>query len=259
MSQAPSPSPAPMIAMRGLSKVFDQKVAVQPLDLDIAPGELFCFLGPNGAGKTTTIKMVTGLLRPTTGQALIGGYDIQTHPVEAKSHIGYIPDHPYVYEKLTGRDFYHFVGDIFHIPRDVQKARITPLLQTLLLTESIDEFIENYSHGMRQKLVIAVALMRDPRALIIDEPMVGLDPRSAHIVKRLFKDQTRRGGAVLLSTHTLSVAEELADRIGIINKGRLIFLGNLDQLRERARRSGTLEELFLTLTSTEGEPQATEG
>ncbi|MCX7044179.1 MAG: ABC transporter ATP-binding protein [Candidatus Sumerlaeota bacterium] len=242
-----------MIKIENLSKRYDVKWAVQGLNLEVHAGELFCFLGPNGAGKTTTIKMLTGLLRPTTGRALIGGYDIQAHPVEAKRLIGYVPDHPYVYEKLTGRDFYHFVGDMFQIPRERQDSRMAALFEMLLLTESIDDYIENYSHGMRQKLVISVALMREPMAVIIDEPMVGLDPRSAHIAKRLFKQQTQRGACVFLSTHTLSVAEELADRIGIINRGELIFLGTVDQLRERTRANGNLEELFLALTTSEGE------
>jgi len=242
-----------MIKIENLGKCFDGKWAVQALNLEIAPGELFCFLGPNGAGKTTTIKMLTGLLKPTTGRALIGGYDIQTHPVEAKRQIGYVPDHPYVYEKLSGRDFYHFVGDMFHVPREAQDRRMAELFKVMLLSESIDEYIENYSHGMRQKLVISVALMRHPNVIIIDEPMVGLDPRSAHIVKRLFKEQTSRGACLFLSTHTLSVAEELADRIGIINRGDLIFLGTVAQLREETKASGNLEELFLALTTSEGE------
>jgi len=244
-----------MIDIENLGKQFDGKMAVRDLNLKIAPRELFCFLGPNGAGKTTTIKMLTGLLRPTTGRALIGGYDIQTHPVEAKRQIGYVPDHPYLYEKLSGRDFYHFVGDMFHVPRETQDRRMAELFELLLLTESIDDYIENYSHGMRQKLVISVALMREPGVIIIDEPMVGLDPRSAHIVKRLLREQTRRGASVFLSTHTLSVAEEVADRIGIINRGELIFLGTVEQLRQSAGAGGRgdLEDLFLKLTSSEGE------
>lgn len=242
-----------MIRIEGLGKRFESKWAVQGLDLRIAAGELFCFLGPNGAGKTTTIKMLTGLLKPTTGRAMIGGHDIQSEPVQAKRLIGYIPDHPYVYEKLTGRDFYHFVGDMFHIPRDLQDERMGRLLEMLLLTDSIGEYVGNYSHGMRQKLVISVALMRAPSVVIIDEPMVGLDPRSAHIVKRLFKQQTEQGAAVFLSTHTLSVAEELADRIGIINRGELVFLGTVPDLRVATEHTGNLEDLFLALTTSEGE------
>ncbi len=242
-----------MICAENLCKKYDTKTAVNCLNLDIAPGELFCFLGPNGAGKTTTIKMLTGLLKPTAGRARIGGYDIQEHPVEAKRLIGYIPDHPYVYEKLSGRDFYRFVGDVFHIPRRIQDERFRELADLLLLTEMVDEFVENYSHGMRQKLVIATALMRDPQVLVIDEPMVGLDPRSAHVVKKLFRNQAEQGGSVFLSTHTLSVAEELADRIGIINRGQLIFLGTVAELRAATNTDGALEDLFLRLTTTEGE------
>jgi len=242
-----------MIQTEQLGKRFDEKWAVRDLNLNIERGELFCFLGPNGAGKTTTIKLLTGLLKPTTGRALIGGYDIQTHPVEAKRQIGYIPDHPYVYEKLSGRDFFHFVGDIFQIPRAEQDRRMEDLFDLLLLKDAIDDFIENYSHGMRQKLVFAVSLMRDPGVIIIDEPMVGLDPRSAHIIKRLLREHAERGATVFLSTHTLSVAEELADRIGIIDRGELIFLGALDELRRVTQADGNLEELFLTLTTSEGE------
>ena len=245
-----------MIRMENLGKQFDEKWASRNIDLHIKEGELFCFLGPNGAGKTTTIKMLTGLLKPTTGRAWIAGHDIQTDGVEAKAVIGYIPDHPYVYEKLSGRDFYHFVGDIFHIPRETQDARMTEMFELLMLDGAIDQFVENYSHGMRQKLVFAVALMREPKALIIDEPMVGLDPRSARVIKRLLKEQTERGAAVFLSTHTLSVAEELADRIGIINQGEIIFLGTLDELREATQSSGTLEDLFLSMTLSEGEEEA---
>ena len=242
-----------MIETRGLCKNFDEHRAVIDLDLRIEPGELFCFLGPNGAGKTTTIKMLSGLLIPTSGTVKVGGFDVQTSPVEAKRCIGYIPDRPYLYEKLTGRDFLTFVGDMFGVDRDEQRRQMDYYFDLFSLTEAQDQFIENYSHGMRQKLVFSASLMHDPDVIIIDEPMVGLDPRSVRLVKRLLKDCTRNGKTVFLSTHTLSIAEELADRIGIISKGKLVFLGDIDGLRDQLSQSGTLEELFLQLTEEETE------
>ena len=241
----------PGIQVRGLTKCYDTLTAVNCLNLEIARGEFFAFLGPNGAGKTTTIKMLTGLIRPTAGQAIVAGYDVQQHPVEAKRRIGYIPDHPYLYEKLSGRDFFHFVGDLFAIPREEQERKLRSYLELFALEESADMLIENYSHGMRQKLVIIASMMHDPEVIIVDEPMVGLDPQSARIVKNLFKQKTREGKSVFLSTHTLSVAEELADRIGIIHRGNVIFLGSLEQLRERQQSDAHLEDLFLELTASE--------
>jgi len=232
-----------------LAKRYEDVWGVRDLNLEIRRGELFAFLGPNGAGKTTTIKLLVGLLRPTEGRALIGGYDIQHNPVEAKSLIGYIPDHPYLYEKLSARDFFHFVGDLFHIDRASQERKKQQYFDLFGLTAVQDKLIENYSHGMRQKLVISVSLMHDPTVVIVDEPMVGLDPQSARKVKDLFRAETAKGNTVFLSTHTLSVAEELAHRIGIVNQGRLIFVGSLAELRERMHRDGDLEDLFLELTA----------
>ncbi len=237
-----------MIRIERLTKRYDQLTAVDDLTLDVGEGEVFAFLGPNGAGKTTTIKVLAGLLKPTIGRAFIGPYDIQTQHVEAKRLIGFIPDRPYLYEKLSGRDFFHFVGDLFKVDRRQQDERLEEYFHLFSLDEAADDLIENYSHGMRQKLVFSVALMHDPKALIVDEPMVGLDPRSARIIKRLLKEKSREGVSVFLSTHTLSVAEELADRIGIIQKGKLLFLGTQDALRAEVNRDGTLEDLFLQLT-----------
>lgn len=237
-----------MIETRNLSKKFGDNFAVVDLNLKIEQGELFCFLGPNGAGKTTTIKMLAGLLIPTSGTALVGGFDIQRAPVEAKRCIGYIPDRPYLYEKLSGRDFFTFVGDMFGIDQDRRREKMEYYFDLFSLTHAQDQFIENYSHGMRQKLVFAASLMHDPEVLIIDEPMVGLDPKSVHIVKNLLKEESNRGKTIFLSTHTLSIAEELADRIGIISKGRLTFLGTITQLRDELEHSGGLEELFLQMT-----------
>jgi ABC-2 type transport system ATP-binding protein len=243
-----------IIRTEQLAKRYEDIWGVRGLDLAVCRGELFAFLGPNGAGKTTTIKMLAGLLKPTEGRAFIGGFDVQQNPVEAKSLVGYIPDHPYVYEKLSGRDFFHFVGDLFHIDRAAQEEKRKEFFDLFGLTSVQNKLIENYSHGMRQKLVISSALMHDPTVVMVDEPMVGLDPQSARKVKNLFRTQTQRGNTVFLSTHTLSVAEELAHRIGIINHGRLIFCGTIDELRKAtARGEGDLEDLFLELTEEEFE------
>ncbi len=240
-----------MIRIENLTKKYDRLTAVEGLSLNIEPGELFAFLGPNGAGKTTTIKVLTGLLKPTTGRAFIGGHDVQQEHIEAKRLIGYIPDHPYLYEKLSGRDFFQFVGDLFMVDPKVQAAQMEKYFSMFNLTDATDDLIENYSHGMRQKLVFSVALMHDPKALIIDEPMVGLDPRSSRTVKTLLRETADNGAAIFLSTHTLSIAEEVADRIGLIHKGKLLFVGNIQELRGRADGDGNLEDLFLQLTESE--------
>ncbi len=240
-----------MIETHALNKDYDGKPAVIDLNLKINQGELFCFLGPNGAGKTTTFKILTGLLIPSSGSAKVAGYDIQTSPIEAKRRIGFIPDRPYLYEKLSGRDFFTFVGDLFGIGRKIQAERLDYYFSLFSLQDAKDQFIENYSHGMRQKLVFAAQLMHDPEVLIIDEPMVGLDPRSARIVKTLMKEEVAKGKTVFLSTHTLSDAEELSDRIGVISKGRMIFVGTIEELRNGMKHSGTLEDLFLQLTEEE--------
>ena len=240
-----------MIRTVHLTKNFDGLLAVNDLSLEIARGEIFAFLGPNGAGKTTTIKLLTGLLRPTIGRVLIGGQDIQHDHIAAKRIIGYIPDRPYLYEKLTGWEFLHFIGDLYEIPHQDQQQRAEELLDLFSLTDTADRLIEDYSHGMRQKLVMAASFLHHPEVIIIDEPMVGLDPRSARIVKNVLRKQVHQGKTVFLSTHTLSVAEELAHRIGIIQQGRLRFLGNMSDLRERQRSDGDLEDLFLKLTEDE--------
>ncbi len=237
-----------MIQIENMTKKYDRLTAVDNLSLNIAPGEVFAFLGPNGAGKTTTIKVLAGLLKPTHGRTSICNFDVQRDHVEAKRLIGFIPDRPYLYEKLSGRDFFHFVGDLFNVPRAQQQQRMEEYFGLFSLTDAADDLIENYSHGMRQKLVFSVALMHDPKVLIVDEPMVGLDPKSARIIKQLLKEKSRAGASVFLSTHTLSVAEELADRIGIIQKGKLLFLGDLPALRDKVHNDGSLEDLFLQLT-----------
>lgn len=237
-----------MLKLENLSKDYDGFLALDDLTLHIPPGEFFCFLGPNGAGKTTTIKIITGLLRPARGRALIGDYDIQKQPLDAKRLIGYIPDTPYLYEKLSGRDFMHFVGNLYEIPRkDVQDA-IDRYFRAFRIMDAADNLIENYSFGMRQKLCFSAAFLHNPRLLVVDEPMVGLDPQSARTLKNMLREFCARGNSIFLSTHLLAIAEELCDRLGIITNGRLRFLGTVGKLRSDLAREGTLEDLFLELT-----------
>jgi len=238
-----------MLEINSVSKNYDGFNAVIDLDLSIPKGEFFCFLGPNGAGKTTTIKMITGLLRASAGSLTIDGKDIQKDPIEARRRIGYIPDTPYLYEKLSGREFLHFIGDLYQIPRQQQEEGLQKYFDVFELTENADKLIENYSHGMRQKLCFAVAFMHRPKLLVVDEPMVGLDPKSGRILKNLLRGFCADGGTIFLSTHLLYIAQELSDRIGIITHGQLQFLGTTDELKTRlAREEGTLEDLFLELT-----------
>lgn len=231
-----------------LRKEFGDVLAVEDLCLQIPRGEFFGFLGPNGSGKTTTIKLLAGLLRPTKGRALIGGHDIQKEHIAAKRLIGYVPDMPYLYEKLSAREFLRFVGDLYELPEKTLKRRIPELLDLFGLTPVADRLIEDYSHGMRQKVVISACLLHDPQVIIIDEPMVGLDPQSAHLVKTILRRQCDQGAAVFMSTHTLSLAEDVCDRVGIILKGKLIALGTVSELKEQYGNQGDLEELFLDLT-----------
>ena len=235
-----------MIELRGVTKTFGAKKAVDHLDLSVRAGELFAFLGPNGAGKTTTIKMVCGLLRPTSGVVQVGGFPAASP--EARQLIAYVPDQPYLYEKLTGREFLRFVVEMYGLEPKAATRRIAELVEIFEMGEYIDDLSENYSHGMKQRVVFASALVHDPKVLIVDEPLVGLDPRSARIVKDLFVAQARSGVAVLMSTHLLSIAEELADTIGIVDRGRMLANGTLAELRESSQMHGPLEELFLKVT-----------
>ncbi len=236
-----------MIELRGVTKTYGTKRAVDGLDLRVRAGELFAFLGPNGAGKTTTIKMVCGLLRPSSGSVLVGGHPA-TSP-EARRLLAYVPDQPYLYEKLSGREFLRFVVEMYGLEPRAATRRIEELVETFEMGDYVDDLCESYSHGMKQRVVFASALVHDPKVLIVDEPLVGLDPRSARIVKDLFLAQARAGVAVLMSTHLLSIAEELADTIGIIDHGRMLAGGTLSEVRDRAQmRQGPLEDLFLKLT-----------
>jgi len=240
-----------MIDIRGLTKRFGSKTAVDDLTLHIAKGELFAFLGPNGAGKTTTIKILTGLLKPTTGEVSISGLDVSRDYLEVKSRISYIPEQPYLYDKLTGREFLNFVGQLQGMAHDRLAERIAHFGDIFEYNEYIDELCESYSHGMKQKVVITAAFMHEPEVIVIDEPMVGLDPKSARLVKDLFRNTINRGCTILMSTHTLAVAEQVADRIGIIMNGRLLASGTLEELRSQSGKSADLESIFLKITEGE--------
>ncbi len=235
-----------MIRLQGVTKFYGAKKAVDGLDLIVKPGELFAFLGPNGAGKTTTLKMVCGLLRPTSGRVLVS--DFPADSPAARQLLAYVPDQPYLYEKLTGREFLRFVSEMYGLERPVAERRMRELIETFEMGDYIDDLCENYSHGMKQRVVFASALVHAPKALVVDEPLVGLDPRSGRIVKDLFVAQARSGVAVLMSTHLLSIAEELADTIGIIDQGRMLAQGTLADLRRQVPQHGHLEDLFLALT-----------
>ncbi|MFO8009087.1 MAG: ABC transporter ATP-binding protein [Candidatus Brocadiia bacterium] len=242
-----------MIRLENLTKHFGKLVAVDHLDLTVRPGELFVFLGPNGAGKTTTIKMITGLLRPTEGRVVLCGYDVQEDYIEAKSRLAYVPDQPFLYEKLTGREFLAFVASMYGVGKAETSRRIAELTELLDMTDFLDDPGESYSHGMKQRVVISSALIHEPEVIVIDEPMVGLDPKGANTLKQLMRERTERGVSIFMSTHTLGVAEETADRVGIIRHGRLVALGTLDAIYEQAQTDQRLEEAFLRLTE---EPQA---
>jgi ABC-2 type transport system ATP-binding protein len=237
-----------MIELRNVSKRYGAKLAVDRLNLSIPAGELFAFLGPNGAGKTTTIKMICGLLFPNEGEVRVGGFDIQSEGDQARQLLSYVPDQPFLYEKLTGREFLRFIAELYGLTRDDARRRIAEMIELFSLEEFVDDLTERYSHGMRQRTVFAAALVHQPRILIVDEPTVGLDPRSIRMLKDLLRREADRGVTVFLSTHSLDIAQELADRIGIVDRGRLIALGTLDSLRKQAALDGSLEDVFLKMT-----------
>ncbi|MHC4089139.1 MAG: ABC transporter ATP-binding protein [Planctomycetota bacterium] len=243
------------IELESVVKRYGRTVAVKGLSLSIPAGELFAFVGPNGAGKTTTIKMIVGLLRPDAGRVGVCGYAMGSDGLGAKSAVAYVPDQPFLYDKLTGREFLHFVARMFGVSAQRRDEILDRLTDRLGLEEFLDQMTESYSHGMKQKVVIAAALLHDPRVLVIDEPMVGLDPKTVREVKILFREQTGSGRTVFMSTHTLEVAEAVADRIGIINRGRLIAVGTMPELRALAGRQHSLEEIFLRLTEEQDEPR----
>jgi ABC-2 type transport system ATP-binding protein len=238
-----------MIELRDLTKRYGGFTAVDSISLTIPRGELYGFLGPNGAGKTTTMRMIAGILRPTSGSIEVAGIDLQRHPLEAKAKLGFIPDRPFVYDKLTGGEFLRFVAGLYGQEGKDVAARIDELLELFELLPWKDELTESYSHGMRQKLIISSALVHRPEVIVVDEPMIGLDPRSARLLKDLLREFVTRGGTVLMSTHTLEVAEAMCDRIAIIQGGRIAAAGTMDELRiQTSSGDATLEELFLRLT-----------
>ena len=238
-----------MIELKSLTKRYGSFTAVDAIDLTVPKGELFGFLGPNGAGKTTTLRMIAGILRPSAGSVRIADVDVTENPMAAKSILGYIPDRPYIYEKLTGSEFLRFVAGLYSQNGKEIEHRGRELLTLFDLDEWRDELVESYSHGMRQKLIISSAFIHKPDVIVVDEPMVGLDPKAARILKDLFREYTRRGHTIMMSTHTLEVAETMCDRIGIIQSGKIRALGTMADLRAQSEtgREG-LEDIFLKLT-----------
>ena len=237
-----------MIELRGLTKRYGSFTAVDSINLTVPSGELFGFLGPNGAGKTTTLRMIAGILRPTAGTIHIQGIDLNRDPIAAKSQLGFIPDRPFIYEKLTGAEFLRFVASLYQQGGDAVKRRADELLALFDLLEWRNELVESYSHGMRQKLIIASAFVHRPQVIVVDEPMVGLDPKAARILKDLFREYVSRGHTIMMSTHTLQVAETMCDRIAIMHGGNVRAMGTMAELRAEAGTGSALEDIFLRLT-----------
>ncbi len=240
-----------MIELVNLVKRFGDLTAVDGISLVVPRGEFFAVLGPNAAGKTTTIKILTGLIKPTSGTARVAGFDIQTQALEARRRLAYVPDFPFLYEKLTPWEFICFTGQLFQMRADLVKKNAQELVSRFNLESFLSKPIEGLSHGTRQRIAIVSALLHDPEVFILDEPMVGLDPHHARVVKDILKERSRAGTSIFVSTHQLSVAEEMADRIGIIHQGRLIAVGTRDELRTQSGASGPLEQTFLALTAQE--------
>jgi ABC-2 type transport system ATP-binding protein len=253
---APRNGTQPLIEADHLVKHFGDKIAVADISFSVQSGEIFGFLGPNGAGKTTTIKMLVGLLKPTSGTARVAGHDVQSQALLAKASSGFVPDEPHLYSKLTARELLRFVGELYELSPALVNRRTDELLRLFDLSEAGDNMVDSYSHGMQQKTSLAAALLHDPKVLILDEPTVGLDPKSARMIKDILRQIADRGAAVMLSTHILEIAERMCDRIGIVNKGKLIAEGTLEELRAgagtsangSAAGSASLEDIFLELT-----------
>jgi ABC-2 type transport system ATP-binding protein len=248
-----------LIETQNLVKKYGEKLAVNNVSFSVHGGEVFGFLGPNGAGKTTTIKMIVGLLQPTSGTVKVDGFDIQAQPLQAKAASGYVPDTPNLYAKLSGRELLRFVGELYNMEPQRAVQRAEELLRVLDLAEAADNTIDSYSHGMQQKASLAAALMHDPKVLVLDEPTVGLDPKSARLIKDLLRQMAERGAAVFLSTHILEIAERMCDRIGIINKGELVAVGTMAELRSLGKAGEvSLEDIFLGLTGGAEEAELAE-
>jgi ABC-2 type transport system ATP-binding protein len=237
-----------LIQTQDLVKRFGEKTAVDQVTFQVAAGEVFGFLGPNGAGKTTTIKMIVGLLQPTSGSVKVAGFDLQEQPLQAKAVCGYLPDTPNLYPKLSARELLRFVGDLYEINNEQIERRSKEMLNLFELADAADDPIDTYSHGMQQKTALASALLHDPQVLVMDEPTVGLDPRSARLIKDILRQLAERGAAIFLSTHILEIAERMCDRIGIIDEGKLIAVGTMQELRASGKGETSLEDIFLNLT-----------
>lgn len=238
-----------MIEINGVSKTYAKGSvkAVDDISVEIRNGEIFGFLGPNGAGKTTTLKMITGILRPDSGNIRINGIDIVKEPVEAKKHIGFVPDNPEIFNRLTGMEYLNFIGDMYDVPDKERYERISEIADEFKIKDALPSSVNSYSHGMRQKLVLIGALLHDPAVWILDEPMVGLDPEAAFELKNRMRKHADSGNSVFFSTHIMEVAEKLCDRVGIIKKGKIVFVGTVDELRNTGKEDESLENLFLEL------------
>ena len=241
-----------MIKLENISKSYVKgKKSVDSLNLEIKDGEIFGFLGPNGAGKTTTIKMITGILNADKGRILVDDKDIKKESISAKKTIGFVPDTPDIFLKLKGIEYLNFMGDIYEVPKEIRKQRIEELTKKFEIYDNLNEEMQGYSHGMRQKIILCGALLNNPKNWILDEPMTGLDPKASYDLKEMMRKHAKEGNCVFFSTHVLEVAEKLCDRVGIINKGKLIFVGTFEEMKTKLKDNGTLEELFLEITQDE--------
>lgn len=240
-----------MISIKNVTKKFGDFKAVDDLTVDILSGEIFGFLGPNGAGKTTTIKMMTGILSPNEGDILINGHSIVNEPLEAKRQFGFVPDSPDLFLRLKGIEYLNFIGDIYEVDSETRQSRIMEMTRKLEIADSLNDRLITYSHGMRQKIIIIGALLHQPKVWILDEPLTGLDPRSSAVLKEMMNEHVSKGNTVFFSTHVLDTAEKICERVGIINKGKLIFVGSLKEMREHASENKSLERMFLEMTGDE--------
>ncbi len=241
-----------MIEIQNVTKSYSGgKKAVDTLNLTIPDGKIFGFLGPNGAGKSTTIKMITGILPIDEGTITINGYDVTQNPIEAKKAFGYVPDHPDMFLRLKGIEYLNFIGDIYDVPKEVREEKIESLTKTFGIYEVLNDPIQTYSHGMRQKIIVTGVLLHEPDVWILDEPLTGLDPKSSYTLKEMMREHTRKGKTVFFSTHVLEVVEQLCDQVAIINNGVLEFNGEMSDMKEQFQTDGTLEQIFLELTNHE--------
>lgn len=241
-----------MIKLENISKSYVKgKKSVDSLNLEIKDGEIFGFLGPNGAGKTTTIKMITGILNADEGKILVDDKDIKKDSISAKKTIGFVPDTPDIFLKLKGIEYLNFMGDIYEVPKEIRRQRIEELTKKFEIYDNLNEEMQGYSHGMRQKIILCGALLNNPKNWILDEPMTGLDPKASYDLKEMMRKHAKEGNCVFFSTHVLEIAEKLCDRVGIINKGKLIFVGTFEEMKTKLKDNGTLEELFLEITQDE--------